>query len=183
MLADRINCDNSLLIIVDVQGKLALSMFDRAALLANIKRLIDSAPDLEIPMAVLEQIPEKLGPTLPVLGIKEENVPVFAKRTFSAWGQPAFVDYLEKMKRRHLVVAGIESHVCVYQSISDFQQAGYVTHFVGDAVSSRSEKNYRMGLDMCRAAGARLTTTESVLFELMASVDHPAFRNILRRVR
>ncbi len=180
---DRMTCDNSLLILVDVQGKLALSMHDRAALLANIRTLIASAADMALPMVALEQVPEKLGPTLPVLEIDKYDFPIFTKRTFSASGQPALVEYLNKKKPRHLVVAGIESHVCIYLSIRDFQQAGYVTHVVGDAVSSRSEKNYRMGLAMCRAAGARLTTTESVLFELMESVDHPAFRNVLRRVR
>ncbi len=179
----RITRDNSLLVIVDVQGKLALSMFDRAGLLANLKRLIVSAPDLDVPVVVLEQIPGKLGPTLPILEINKANVPVFEKRTFSAWGQPEFVNYLKTTKRNHLVVAGIESHVCVYQSIADFQQAGYVTHVVADAVSSRTEKNYRLGLDMCREAGAGTTVTESLLFEWMVSVDHPAFRTILQRVR
>ncbi len=183
MSVERMSSDNSLLVIVDVQGKLALSMFERAGLLANLQRLIASVPDLGLPLAVLEQMPAKLGPTLPALGLNKANVPVFEKRAFSAWGQPEFVKYLEKMKRKHLVVAGIESHVCVYQSIRDFQSAGYVTHVVADAVSARTERNYRIGLEMCCEAGARLTVTESLLFEWLGSVDHPAFRKILQRVR
>lgn len=180
---ERMSLDNSLLIIVDVQGKLALSMYDRATLLANLNRLIASAPDLALPVVALEQIPEKLGPTLPVLELPRYDIPVFPKSAFSAWGEPAFVEYVKKMNRRHLVVAGIESHVCIYQSVRDLQQAGYVTHVVADAISSRAERNYRMGLAMCRDAGARMTTTESVLFEWMESVAHPAFRNVLRRIR
>lgn len=176
-------CDNSVLLIVDVQGNLALSMFDRSRLLTNLQRLIRSMPVLHVPLAVVEQSPEKLGPTLPVLMTSMENAPVFSKRTFSAWRAPALAAHLETLQRTHVVVTGIETHVCVYQTVRDACQAGYTVSVVADAVASRSESNYRFGLDMCRDAGASLTTTEAILFDWMTSVDHPAFRTVLQQVR
>lgn len=175
--------DKSLLLIIDAQEKLFRVMFDRARLSANLQRLALGARALGVPVAVLEQTPEKLGPTIPELAGRLEGAPVFAKRTFSGGGHADFMAYLKKTGRRHILAAGIESHVCVAQTVRDLCRAGHSPRVAADATSARTADNHRIGLEICRAAGAAPTSTEAVLFEWLESADHPAFRAILQLVR
>ena len=102
---------------------------------------------------------------------------------FSAWGEKNFVEALAASGRKQVLLTGIETHVCVYQTAVDLLRNGYEAHVVADAVSSRSRANREAGLRSAAAAGAGITTLEMFLFELMRTAEHPAFREVQKIVR
>jgi len=175
--------DNTVFVLVDVQGNLAQAMHGRAPLFRSLQILVRGVRALRIPVMWLEQIPEKLGPTIPELREHLDGLEPVPKRSFSAWGEPAFVSALSGAGRRQVLLAGIEAHVCVYQTARDLESNGYAVEIVADAVSSRTAENRRMGLQKARDAGARLTSVETCLFELLGTAEHPAFRTILGLVK
>ena len=105
---------------------------------------------------VTEQIPEKLGPTIPQLSQELGGVKPIAKETFSCWADASFHDHLESLTRRHVVLTGIECHICVYQTALDLMSNGYTVHLVADAVSSRTPENREVGIQAIKSAGAQI---------------------------
>lgn len=176
-------CEDYSLVVVDVQEKLAAVMHDRDRLIDNLCRLIKGCQALEIPCTWMEQIPDKMGPTVePVRELLTGEMPM-AKRSFSCCGEPAFVARLQQLDRKHVLLAGIETHVCVFQTAADLTAAGYRVEVVSDSTSSRTPENRDVGLEKVRACGATLTSVETALFELMRTAAHPAFREILSIVK
>lgn len=173
----------AVLIMIDFQGKLAQAMVDKDNLFANNIKLIQGFKALNLPIMVTEQIPEKLGPTIPELADELAGVKPIAKETFSCWVNPCFHDELESLTRRHVVLTGIECHICVYQTALDLIANGYAVHLVTDAVSSRTPENCRVGIDAIKTAGAYLTSTEMVLFELLRSAADPKAKEIFKIVK
>ncbi len=173
----------AVLILIDFQGKLAQSMCDKEELFANTIRLIRGFRALGLPILVTEQTPEKLGKTIPLLAAELGDIKPIAKETFSCWTNPLFRDELESLTRRHAVLTGIESHVCVYQTALDLMQNGYTVHLVTDAVSSRTPENRKVGIQAVKSAGGELTSTEMVLFELLRSAADPKAREIFKIVK
>jgi nicotinamidase-related amidase len=138
---------------------------------------------LGVPIIWVEQVPEKMGPTIqPLRGLLEGLVPI-SKSTFSCCGEPEFMKALRQTLRKQVIIAGIETHVCVYQTASDLIAAGYEVEVVSDAVSSRSAENRNVALHKIWSIGARLTTTEMILLELMRTAKHPRFREILGLIK
>lgn len=175
--------DDTFVVMIDVQGRLAQAMHGRDALVDACRRLVRCVRALDLPIVWTEQIPEKLGPTIPELQeLLPPDVPI-AKHAFSCVGEPAFADVVNGLDRSHVLLAGIETHVCVYQTARDFLQQGKQVDVVADAVSSRTAENRRIGLDRMQRAGTTLTSVEMAVFELMESAQHPAFRDILRIVK
>ncbi|NLI17523.1 MAG: hydrolase [Actinomycetales bacterium] len=175
--------DSTILVLVDVQGKLAQLMHERELLVANLGRMVRGAQVLGIPIIWNEQVPEKLGPTIPEVAELLTGLAPLPKNAFSCCGNPAFVDRLEETGRRQVVLVGIETHVCVYQTARDLLSGGYAVEVVADAVSSRTEANWRIGLDRVRQLGGGITSTEMVLFELLGVAEGERFRAIQRAVK
>ena len=175
--------DNTAFVLIDVQGKLATLMHEKDALFDNLVRLTRGILALKIPILWTEQIPEKLGPTIPELTALLSGVEPLPKSSFSCCGDPAFNDRLKALDRGQVLLAGIESHVCVYQTAAHLRERGYEVQVAADAVSSRTRSNRRIGLERMRAAGAELTSVESALFELMQDAKHPAFREVVAAVK
>lgn len=173
----------AVLIIIDIQGKLAQIMHDKENLFAANIKLIQGFQALGLPILVTEQTPDKLGPTIPELTRELRGVQPIAKETFSCWIDAAFHDRLEALTRRHVVLTGIESHICVYQTALDLLQNGYTVHLATDAVSSRTPENRRVGIDAIKGAGAHLTSVEMVLFELLRTAADPKARDIFKIVK
>lgn len=173
----------AVLIMIDFQGNLARAMHDRDNLLANSVKLIRGFQALNLPIIVTEQIPEKLGPTIPQLAQELGDLMPIPKETFSCWPNRSFHDQLESLTRRHVVLTGIESHVCVYQTALDLLANGYSVHLVTDAVSSRTPENRACGIQAIQNAGAGLTSTEMVLFELLRTAADPKAREIFKIVK
>ena len=178
-----LEASDTALALIDVQGKLAALMHEKEKLYRNLRILVQGAAALKLPILWLEQYPEGLGPTIPeVAGLLEGRKPL-AKTCFSACGQPEFVRRLEESGRKQVLLAGIETHICVYQTARDLRGRGYEVEVVEDAVSSRTPANKRVGLEKMRAAGAGITSVETALFELLREAGTPGFREIARLVK
>lgn len=175
--------EDTTLLLIDIQGKLAELMHEKESLYQNLRRLTLGAKALAIPILWMEQIPDKMGPTITELRELLTAEQPIAKKSFSCCGEPAFMTRLQATGRKQVLVAGIEAHVCVFQTVADLVNLGYEPHVATDAVSSRTPANRQTGLDRTRYAGGQLTSVESALFEMMRSADHPAFRDILKIVR
>lgn len=173
----------AVLIMIDFQGNLAQAMHGKENLFANNVRLIQGFQALSLPILVTEQIPEKLGPTIPQLARELGELNPVAKETFSCWANRDFHDRLESLTRRHVVLTGIECHICVYQTALDLMQNGYTVHLVADAVSSRTPENRDVGIAAMKSAGAQITSTEMVLFELLKTAADPKAREIFKIVK
>lgn len=175
--------EGSVLMIIDMQGNLYESMQDKEFLLENVRKLVRGMQVFGIPVIVTEQIPEKLGPTIePVASLLPEarRIP---KSDFSCCGDEKIMKALKAAERQQVLLCGIETHVCVYQTAVDLLGFGYDVHLVADAVSSRTVLNREIGIEKMRDEGARLASTEMVLFELIRSADDPKFKDIFRIVK
>ena len=176
--------DNTVLLVIDVQGKLAQLMHRKESLFASLEKIIRGAQVLELPIIWTEQVPEKLGPTLPEIArlLATMSGPI-SKASFSCCGHPPFMQELEALNRRQVLVTGIETHICIYQTTLDLLERGYEVQVVADAVSSRTAENRELGLERTKDAGARLTSTEMALFELLRVAAGPQFKEINRIVK
>jgi nicotinamidase-related amidase len=170
--------ENSVLLIIDVQGRLAQMMHKRNSLFKHIKIMIQAAQILNIPILWVEQYPQGLGKTVKEIGDLLKNQKAHNKTTFSSCGDSAFYKNLYALDRKQLIVTGIETHVCVYQTVIDLLQANFTVAVNQDAVSSRKKSNKLLGLERLVQAGAIKTSTEMLLFEIMKTSEHPEFKKI-----
>ncbi len=178
-----INNADAVFVIVDIQGSLAQVMFDKENLFANAVKLIKGLKILNLPIIITEQIPQKLGKTLPQIAAELEGVNPITKESFSCWGENNFKKKLEGLNRRQVILIGIECHVCVYQTALDLISNGYTVHLVADAVSSRTPENRQIGIDAMKSAGAKITSTEMVLFELLRTAADPRAKEFFKIVK
>jgi len=175
--------DNTILVVIDVQGKLAEIMHNKENLFANLERIIKGVQVLNIPIIWTEQVPEKLGPTLPQFSeLLIDSTKPITKSSFSCCGVASFTDALKSSGRQQILLAGIEAHVCVYQTTLDLLADGYEVQIITDAVSSRTPENRHIALTRMKDAGAILTSTEMALFELLLVAKGPQFKQISRIV-
>jgi nicotinamidase-related amidase len=175
--------ETTILVVIDVQGNLAHAMVEKETLFENVKKLIQGARLLEIPIIVTEQYPKGLGPTIPELLSLLPDVQPVSKVAFSCCGEAAFLNALEGANRNQVLVAGIETHVCVYQTTRDLLRRGYEVEIVADAVSSRKASDREIGLARMRDLGARLGSVEMVLFELMQEAGGATFKELQKIVK
>jgi nicotinamidase-related amidase len=179
-----LNLNNTALVVIDVQGKLAQLMSHKETLFDNLQKIIKGAQVLELPIIWNEQLPEKLGPTTSeIADLLANTTQPIAKSSFSCCGNPPFMDALKATQRKQVLLTGIETHVCVYQTCRDLLDLGYEVQVVSDAVSSRSPENRQIGLERMHEAGATLTSTEMALFELLRVAEGPRFKEITRIVK
>jgi len=175
--------NNAVLIIIDIQGNLAQAMHNKENLFTNNIRLIQGFKTLNLPIVFTEQIPQKLGQTIPQIAVELDGLKAIAKESFSCYDEINFKETLEKLKRSHVVLTGIETHVCVYQTALDLISSGYTVHLVADAVSSRTPENRQIGIDAMKSAGAHITSTEMVLFELLRTAADPKAKELFKIVK
>jgi nicotinamidase-related amidase len=178
-----LNIQNCCLIVVDLQGKLAQLMHDKDTLFKNIEILIKSAKILNIPILWCQQCPESLGPTIPQIAQLLSGIEPINKASFSCCGADQFRTKLTQLARKQILLCGIEAHVCIYQTAMDLIRLDYEVEVICDAVSSRTAENKQAAMTKMTAAGARLTTTEMALFELLKTADHPQFKQIAKLIK
>lgn len=175
--------ENCCLVVVDVQGKLALLMHEKESLFANIQVLIKAAKILNIPVLWCQQAPKALGVTLPQISeLLEDNEPV-DKFCFSCCDSEPFKAKLEDLDKKQVLLCGIETHVCIYQTAVQLKLTGCETTVIADAVSSRTESNKTLALNKMQAMGIDISTTEMALFELLKTAEHPNFRQIAKLIK
>ena len=178
---------NTLLLMIDVQVKLFAAMYEQEALCRNLQILLKGAGMLDLPMIATEQYPSGLGSTIPEIAalfseFRPETRPL-EKLSFSCCADKDCMEAITRAERKQILLAGIETHVCVYQTAMDLLEAGYSVQIITDAVSSRTARNRDIGLQKMQAAGAGLTSIEIVLFELLRTAESPKFRDLSRLIK
>lgn len=171
------------LVLIDLQGKLAQLMYKKEILFANIKILIQSAKLLDIPIIYCQQCPDSLGPTIePVAELLTDITPV-NKESFSCCLNDEFNHKLNSLNKEQIIICGIETHVCVYQTAADLLSQNKAVTIVCDATSSRTEQNKQLAIDTMRQMNIKISSTEMLLFELLKSASHPQFRTIAKLIK
>ena len=184
---ERLLPHKTALLVVDVQEKLAAAMPPEAlaTLVKNAGILLVAAQTLGVRVLASEQYPKGLGPTVAPLAAKlaELGVSALPKMTFDAGSDLGIARALADSGAKSVVVIGMEAHVCVFQTARELVKRGYATHVVADAVTSRMEANRVLGLDLCARAGAIVTGTETVAFDLLEKAGTDAFKAVSKLVR
>ncbi len=173
-----LNPKNSILLVIDIQEKFLPHIKDNAELKKKTSILIQAAKRLGIPMLITEQYPKGLGETALLLQEKSGYQKPVVKDTFSCCGEQRFLSVLNDYKRTHIVVTGIEAHVCVFQTVIDLLDKKYSVHVVSDCVGSRHKKNKQMAISTMRQAGAIISPMETVIFQWLKRSGTPEFKEI-----
>jgi len=175
--------DSTALLVIDIQERLFPVMHDKEKLLRNVVKLIKGMQVLEIPILLTEQYPKGLGPTLPEIKELLPDVQPIEKVSFNCCDEEVFCKALDTLKRKQVLIAGIEAHICVYQTAMALFRAGYEVQVVGDGVASRESENKLVALFKMGAAGVSPTTTEMALFELLKVAKGDKFKQISNIVK
>ncbi len=178
-----LNRDNAALLIIDIQEKILPVMNNFEAVTKNTLQLIKGFKVLNIPIFYTEQYPKGLGATADILLKELEGLSPIQKMSFSCAGAGNLFQRLKDNNVTQVVIAGIESHVCVQQTVLDLIAAGFQVDLAANATSSRSETDYKFALDRMRAHGAEITTSEAILFELVNISGTDEFKAISRIVK
>ncbi|NLD38842.1 MAG: hydrolase [Desulfatiglans sp.] len=175
--------NNTILAVIDIQGNLAHAMHDKESLFKAAGQLINGSKCLDIPIILTEQNPKGLGPTIPEIRGLMPDVTSIPKISFSCCKERAFLDEVKKINKRQILISGIESHICIYQTTVELIDMGYEVHIVTDAVASRDPKNKELALKKMEHMGATMTCVEMALFELMKTAEHSRFRDIVKIIK
>ena len=187
----KITKDNATLLVIDFQEKLVPAMSEPEKCVDNKAKLIEGARILGLPIVVSEQYPQGLGSTVPAIRevldkeIDGTIIPanIIAKRAFSCLDEEKILNELEKVDRDYVLVCGIESHICVLQTIMDLSEKGFIPVLVEDCVFSRKENDKTQAVKRAAMEGAIVTTYESILFELLGSSTAPEFKAISKLIK
>ena len=178
------NTDNVFLCVVDLQEKLVPTQSRPDELMKRVGILLGGARALGLPAIAAQQYPKGLGPVVPeVKELLPENTFVADKTTFSCFGTPEFKDAAEKIRRKQMILLGVETHVCVLQTALDAQKLGYQVFLAEDCTDSRHESDRAAGIALMRESGIRIVTSEMLLFMLMHDSRHPAFKTVSKLIR
>ena len=179
----RILKDRSCLLIIDFQERLFPFIHENEKLLKNVSILIKGLTTLGVPIIVTEQYTKGLGLTVRPIAEVLGGITRIEKSSFSCCGEPRFNMELATSGKENVIIAGIESHVCVLQTVIDLERLGYKPVVVEDCISSRNPNDKNIAVQRMRQEGAIITTYESILFELLRNSGGEAFKSISRMVK
>lgn len=179
----QIKKENSIGVVVDIQTRLYPLIHEHETLTRNNTILIKGLRALKMPIVVTQQYTQGLGPTIPEIEDALGEYKHIEKTAFSCCGEPHFNEELARSAKMHVIVCGIETHVCVMQTVIDLIGQGYIPIVVEDCVGSRKPNDKVMAVERMRQAGAIITTYESILFELLKYSGTDEFREISRLVK
>jgi len=190
MTATLLNAENTVLLILDVQERLAVAMDRRDEVRQCSEFLAAVAGIVDVPVVVTRQYPAGLGDiepelaqTLTALEIDGLTVARADKVAFDCFREPTFRDAVQAMDRHQLIIVGMESHICVTQTATSALAAGWDVHVVEDGCCSRSERAHQGAMERLRAAGAVITCAESAAYELVGEAGAPRFKALLGLVK
>jgi nicotinamidase-related amidase len=175
--------NNTALVIIDVQEKLFRAMYEKENLLENLQKLVKGTSLLGIPAIITEQNPAGLGLTVPELAGLLKGIKPIPKMSFNCLDENPFAAELKKLKTGNIILTGIESHICVYQTALDLMDNGYTVYIAADCVSSRAKSNMDIALSEMSRRGAWTASVEMVLFELLKTAADPLFKDISRIIK
>lgn len=174
--------NNSLLLVIDVQERLMPVIHESDKTIANIQKLIDGARILGMDMIITEQYPQGLGRTIPELEY-DENTSALEKNTFSCMLEQSVITQLSLYRKEHLILCGVESHICVLKTAIDAVSHGFNVHVVSDAVSSRSEQSKMLAFERMRQSGVFIVNLEMILFMLLDCAGTAEFKAISKLIK
>jgi nicotinamidase-related amidase len=177
--------DHCALVVIDIQEKLLPPIFQKEQLLRNSQLLVRLAGILKIPTLLTTQYSKGLGNTVPEISSLLPGTAPIEKLAFSCFGSDVFCSALKRLPggRNTVLLCGMESHICVAQTALAALREGYLVHVASDAVSSRTELNWKIGLERMRAAGAILSSTEMIIYEALGSSGGSAFKQMLQYLK
>jgi nicotinamidase-related amidase len=179
----RIEKENCLGLIIDIQERLVPVMKKKEDFLSNTGRLILGLQELNIPLLATQQYTKGLGETLPDISTLISHFNPIEKTSFSCYDEPKFVEALKNTKAKNIIICGIESHVCVLQTAIDLKTAGFIPVVIYDCISSRTKQNLQLALERFRYENIIVTSYESILFELTRGANNPSFKSISKLVK
>ena len=186
-MTDFLNREEAVLVVVDVQERLVPAihkdLYPRS--LKNMQVAIEAADTLGLPIILTEQYPKGLGKTVPevMLPLDGKEYRLIEKMTFSCARDEGFLSAVSDLNRRQVIMVGMETHVCVYQTSVDLTRAGYSLFVLDDAVSSRFLHNYQSGLQALRDAGCTVVSTETAIFQLLKVAATPEFKKVVSLIK
>jgi len=175
--------DECVFMVIDIQERLAAVMEERVRVTANCLHLLESAKLLGIQVILTEQYPKGLGRTIEEVRAALPEYSPIEKMTFDCCSERAFMDEIKASGRKTVIVSGMETHICVLQTVTGLLASGFNVHVVNDAVCSRDKRNYDTGIEFMRDAGAVITCTETVLFQLLKIAGTEEFKAISKRIK
>ena len=177
-----LNRQDTVLMVIDIQEKLLPVMKHKDQVVDNNKILIRAAKEMDFPLLATEQYPKGLGRTVPDLLdlIGEDNI--FAKNSFTAYTEEV-KEALKSLGKKKVLITGMETHVCVFQTARDLINDGYEVFLVKDAVASRTKSNFLNGLDLMQSLGAVITNTETAVFDLLKISGTPEFKVMSKMIK
>ena len=178
-----LDINNTVLTIIDIQGNLAHAMYDKESLFKNVKQLIKGFNALEIPIILTEQNPRGLGPTLSEIRELMPDITAIPKMSFNCCDDNKYMESLKSHGKKKVLIAGIESHICVYQTAVALLDMVYEVEIVTDAVASRFPENKKLALKKMGRMGIEMTGVEMALFELLKTAEHEKFRKIVKIIK
>jgi len=180
-----LQAEHCALVVVDIQEKLLPPIFEKERMVRNSQLLIRLAKILNIPTLATTQYVKGLGPIIPDIASLLDGAPHINKLEFGCFNNSEFCSAVKQLPRDRntLLVCGMESHICVTQTVLGALTQGYIVHAAADAISSRSEFNWKMGLKRMRQAGAVLSSTEMMMYELMRASGTPVFKEMLQHLK
>lgn len=170
-----LNLESSLLFVIDVQEKLVNAVFNKEEVAKKTRILINTANILNMPIIVTEQYPQGLGKSINAI---KGNAKIFEKTAFNALSDPLLLSELKQSGKNQIIIFGIETHICVHQTVTALIESGFDVTVVKDACGSRSETEYQTAIACMEKNGAKIKTTEMILFELLKSAKHSNFKEI-----
>lgn len=178
----KLDAGRTVLLVIDFQEKLMPAIDRSEKIIHNNNLLLRLANMLGIPVIVTEQYPRGLGVTVPAVKEQLKDHYLIEKMTFSAMG-PDLKAKLAELGRGQIIVTGVETHVCVFQTVRDLVEDGFEVYVVRDAVGSRFKENYENGCELMRDLGAVITNTETVIFDLFKEAGSPEFREMSKLLK
>ena len=178
----HVNREDTVLLIIDIQEKLVPVMKYKEQVINNNKILISAAREMNFPIIATEQYPKGLGRTVPeILDLIDENI-VFSKNAFTAYTDEV-KETLKSLAKKKVLITGMETHICVFQTTRDLINDGYEVFLIKDAVASRTKDNYLNGLDLMESLGAVITNTETAVFDLLKVSGTPEFKIMSKLIK
>jgi len=180
-----LQAENCTLVVIDIQQKLLPPIFNKEQLVRNTSLLVRLARILDIPVLVTTQYAKGLGETVPeILSLVGDTKPI-DKFEFSCFGKDSFCSAVKSVpgNRNTMLLCGMETHICVMQTALGALEQGYLVHVASDAVGSRAEWNWKIGLERMRDAGCVISSTEMMMYELLRKSGTPAFKELLQHLK
>ncbi len=171
------------IVIIDVQKKLMDVIARKKGIISNINRLILLADIYSLPVVVTEQYPRWLGPTIPEISDTIPSYEPIEKMFFNCCKEDAFTICIKKQNSDTIILTGVETHICVFQTCLTLLEKGYSVHVPHDAVGSRNDENMKIGLGLMKEAGAVITTTETIIYQVLEKAGTKEFKQMMKALR